>query len=295
MIIQDIHLEVPKRIVSGIASGEMQRFGGVVRSRSGEIVAHLREVGRARAASGTVTSALGGLALMQGAMLWYLDKRLANIHEEVRKSIAISERIEADLRGLQGYQIVSEARPFFEGVHNLTEGERHGDHRLLERALDKFRDSRAILEQVFVRHDAVFLLEHGHAIERLLKVATVLPACELQAHAALSSERSRCTHIIEESLNLWKTVASTLDELEPATKRMPTKAMRDGVPDRNPYKTARRWLAESEQCVELLEIEHELALAITESPEQTRELPAPSSDAATLCVLVESPENVDRP
>lgn len=43
MVIQ-VDFEVPREIATGLASGELTRFGGVVRNSAGRVVAHLKEV-----------------------------------------------------------------------------------------------------------------------------------------------------------------------------------------------------------------------------------------------------------
>lgn len=43
-IVQPVHFEIPAEIARGLASGDLVRFGGVVRNSAGHIVTHLKEV-----------------------------------------------------------------------------------------------------------------------------------------------------------------------------------------------------------------------------------------------------------
>lgn len=72
---------------------------------------------------------------------------------------------------------------------------------------------------------------------RLLQLDQVVLACELYTHVLIGSDVSKCSLVLEQHIRAWTALNDTIEALPPMQSRLPTRAMMDLSPDRNPYKT----------------------------------------------------------
>ena len=120
-IVQDT-FDIPDNIMNGLATGKLQRYGGVVRSQNGQIVAHLKPLdlkgseeamglGKAllQAISQHKAEAIGGLifafAVAAGVKMYHKLKKESKVVDEFRT--ALRQYIEAIRKGSMSAECIN--------------------------------------------------------------------------------------------------------------------------------------------------------------------------------------------
>ena len=129
MSIEQVAFAVPADVASGIASGELTRFGGIVRQANGAIYAHLKEVQVPQSSGGAASKVLsstkgrvcfGGFLLLVGLSGAAYSVRRRKVGECVgRLSLAMQAYVKAVQERNMNVGVISDLLESLEAIENL--------------------------------------------------------------------------------------------------------------------------------------------------------------------------------